>query len=152
MRKLKEEEFEKFIANFAWGTLCTVTSDGNPYAIEFSYFYKNKKIYAIINSKGTTATNISKNNSVCFKICETDAKNRKYRAVSCFGAAKYQTPKTEEGIIEAWKDLAIALGRKDTAFKGVWERFDPIHKPLPLLEITIDNITGVTNYGQGDSF
>jgi nitroimidazol reductase NimA-like FMN-containing flavoprotein (pyridoxamine 5'-phosphate oxidase superfamily) len=152
MRKLKEEEFEPFIANFAWGTLCTVTSDGKPYAIEFSYFYQDGKIYAIINPKGTTGMNIAENNSVCFKICETDAKNRKYRAVSCFGTAKYRPPETEEGIIAAWKDLAIALGRKETAFKGVWHRFDPVSKPLPLLEITIDKITGVTNYGQGDCF
>ncbi len=148
MRKMTESESIKLRKEYCWGTLCTVSKDNFPYAIEFSYFVKNEKIYAIINPRGETAQNLANNANVCFKICDTDKKNMKYRSISCFGTAKYAPPETQEDIIQAWKDLAVALGRKETGFKFAWERFTPAGKQLPLLEKSINKITGVTNHGQ----
>ena len=151
MRKTNEQEAKDLLKEFSWGTLCSVTPEGNPYAIEFSYFTENDKIYAIINPRGQTSKNIKVNKNICFKICDTDKNNKKYRAISCFGTAKFSSPNTQEKIVDAWKKLGIALGKTETGFKGVWNRFSPSEKPLPLLEITIENISGVTNYGQNNS-
>jgi nitroimidazol reductase NimA-like FMN-containing flavoprotein (pyridoxamine 5'-phosphate oxidase superfamily) len=152
MRKITNQEAQLLLKEFCWGTLCSVTFKVNPYAIEFSYFTENNKIYAVINPRGQTAENIKQNPNICFKVCDTDKKNAKYRAISCFGTAKFTSPDSQEKIIFAWKKLAVALGRNENAFKAVWNRFSLSEKPLPLLEITINKITGVTNYGQQNFF
>jgi len=76
MRKITDQEAKLLLKDFCWGTLCSVTLNGNPYAIEFSYFTDSNRIYAIINPRGQTAKNIKQNPNICFKICDTDKKTQ----------------------------------------------------------------------------
>lgn len=147
MRKIKESEAYDLLKQFHWGTLCTITPDYNPYAIEYSYFLDEEQtICGIVNPKGQTSKNIAFNPEVCFKVCDTDKINRQYRAISCFGKAYYDSPSTQEGIVNAWKQLARSLSRPEDHFKGAYKRFQLPNRPLPLLKIKVERITGVTNY------
>ncbi|HIC84935.1 MAG TPA: pyridoxamine 5'-phosphate oxidase family protein, partial [Desulfobacterales bacterium] len=107
MRMMTQKEIKDFIYNHTWATLCTVSVEGKPYAIEFSYFIMNSWICGLIKPKGTTATNIAHNPNVCLKMCRTDDSCREFTAVSCFGKAEFVDD--PEGVLKGWDLLEERL-------------------------------------------
>ncbi len=69
MRPMTKEEIVDLIQDHRWTTLCTVTPDGEPYAIEFSYFLMDGCVCGMIHPDGKTSENLKHQPRVCLKMC-----------------------------------------------------------------------------------
>lgn len=58
MRKMTEAEIKEVIDCSNWATICTVTPDCMPYAIEATYFIDGENIGFMVNPRGRTMQNI----------------------------------------------------------------------------------------------
>lgn len=144
MFKMEEDQMKRLLERCAWGTLATTGPDGQPYAIEFTYFMMDGRICAMINPKGTTAKNISKNPKLCFKVCLSDPLCRKFEALSCFGTGSFEQDR--EIMKRGWDLLEKRLSYDPGTYSKAKEKFSDPELPSPLFKMTIENMTGVANH------
>ncbi len=142
MRKMTQKEIKDFVDNHTWATLCTVSAEGNPYAIEFSYFMLDGCICGLIKPKGTTAAHIAHNPKVCLKMCKTDDSNREFTAASCFGRAEFVDD--PEGVLKGWDLLEKRLKLPEGTYGIYKEKFMKKKNKYPLFRVKIENMTGIT--------
>jgi len=143
MRKMKLSEIKKFIHNHTWATLCTVSAEGTPYAIEFNYFLLDGYICGLIKPSGITAKNIANNPNVCLKMCRTDDSSRNFQAVSVFGRAEFV--QDEEAVLKGWDLLEARLGLPKGHYAKFKEKFLHKRNKYPILRIKPQKLTGITS-------
>jgi hypothetical protein len=141
---MEEEQMKDLMKRCTWGTLTTVDENGNPYAIEFTYFMMDGKLCALINPNGTTAKNLENNSNVCFKICLSDSLSKKFEAVSCFGKGLFEQDKDK--LSKAWNELEKRIVKPKGTYKKFKEKFSDPEKSSPLFLMTIEKMTGVANH------
>ena len=115
-RKMSEKEIKDFIEQGTWGTLIAVEED-NPYAVENTYGSDGKYIYCGSMPGGRMARCIRKNPNVAYKICATDKRTRKWKAVIIEGKAEKLT--MQEDML-----VPIRLISKKAGFRE--KQLDPI--------------------------
>ena len=142
MRKMKLSEIKKFIHNHTWATLCTVTAEGTPYAIEFNYFLLDGYICGLIKPNGTTAKNIAENPNVCLKMCRTDESCRNFTAVSAFGKGEFV--RNDEGVLKGWDLLEERLKLPEGTYLKFKEKFMKKKNKYPLFRMKPTKMTGIT--------
>ncbi len=150
VRKMTKTDIINLIRDFGWGTLCMTGPDGNPYAIEFSYFLEGEDICGLVHPRGMTARCLAVNPNICFKVCDSDRQCKSYRAVSCFGNAAFEELTDQADINNAWDALVKQLGLPPAAYDKYKARYQDGKKPLPLLRIHVDKTTGITNRPKKD--
>ena len=144
MRKMKDNEIDALLEGFGWATLCMVDPDLKPYAIEFSYFLeKSGDICGLVYPRGKTAECLGISQAVCVKICDSDARCRRYRAVSCFGNAAFEKLTDPDDVARAWDNLEEQLCLQNGEYSHYKERYLNTGKSLPLLRIMVFERTGV---------
>lgn len=148
MRKMKDEEIDTLLQSFGWATLCMVDPEGRPYAIEFSYYIDHGDICGLVHPRGKTARCLAENQSVCVKICDSDAQCKNYRAVSCFGLAAFEKLTKPEEVARAWDSLEAQLRLTDGEYSGYKERYLESGRALPLLRIMVNERSGVVSYSR----
>jgi len=148
MRTMKDEEMDALLENFGWATVCMVDPDGNPYAIEISYFLDRDEICGLVHPRGQAARCLGGNQSVCVKVCDSDPQCRNYQAVSCFGKAYFESLTGPEEVGRAWDKLAGQLRLRNGEYDIYKNRYLSTGRPLPLLRIMVDKRTGVTSSPQ----
>jgi nitroimidazol reductase NimA-like FMN-containing flavoprotein (pyridoxamine 5'-phosphate oxidase superfamily) len=141
---MDEEQMKDLMKRCSWGTLATVSKDGSPYAIEFSYFMMDGKICALINPNGTTAKNLENNPRACFKVCLCDNLCKKFEAISCFGEGSFEQDRGK--ICLAWNLLEQRLGLPSGTYSKFKKKYSDPDKSSPLLTISVDRMTGVANH------
>jgi nitroimidazol reductase NimA-like FMN-containing flavoprotein (pyridoxamine 5'-phosphate oxidase superfamily) len=141
---MEEDQMKDLLERCAWGTLATIDMEGNPYAIEFTYFMMEGRICAMINPNGTTAKNLLKNPNSIFKVCLSDPLCRKFEAVSIYGKGKFEQDKEKVG--KGWDMLEERLHYKHGAYGKAKEKFTMPDSPSTLFVMTIEKMTGVANH------
>ena len=145
MRKMKDNEIDALLEGFGWATLCMVDPDSKPYAIEFSYFLENSgDICGLVHPRGKTAECLGASQAVCVKVCDSDARCERYRAVSCFGNAAFEKVTDPHDVARAWDRLEEQLQLTNGEYSSYKERYLSSGKSLPLLRIMVFERTGVT--------
>ncbi len=158
MRKTAQKEIKDFINNHTWATLCTVSAEGNPYAIEFNYFLLDGYICGLIKPNGTTAKNIAVNQNICLKMCRTDESSREFTplesgvkapsfltgftAASVFGKGEFVHD--EDGVIKGWDLLEDRLKLPKGTYEKFKEKFIKKKNKYPMFRMKPEKMTGIT--------
>lgn len=145
MRTMIDNEIDALLEGFGWATLCMVDPDLKPYAVEFSYFLENGDICGLIRPRGKTAECLGVSQTVCVKICDSDAQCKRYRAVSCFGIAAFEKLTDPHDVAIALDNLEEQLCLKSGDYSVYKDRYLSSGKSLPLLRIMVAERTGVTS-------
>ncbi|MCX8069384.1 MAG: pyridoxamine 5'-phosphate oxidase family protein [Thermodesulfovibrionales bacterium] len=142
MKKMKASEIREFLKTHTWATLCTVSAEGSPYAIEFSYFLLDGYICGLIKSTGTTARNIATNPNVCLKVCRSDDACKQFTAVSLFGKAEFVHD--TEAVLKGWDLLERRLKLQPGTYAKFKERFIKKKNKYPMFRMKPEKMTGIT--------
>lgn len=143
MRKMIQKEIKDFINNHTWTTLCTVSAEDSPYAIEFNYFLLDGYICGLIKPNGTTAKNIAANPNICLKMCKTDDSSREFKAVSVFGKGEFVHD--EDSVIKGWDLLEERLKLPKGAYTKFKEKFIKKKNKYPMFRMKPEKMTGITS-------
>ncbi len=147
MRKMTQEEINQALKQGKWATICSVTPEKSPYAIEATYFLCEEKIGFMINPKGTTAANVSVNPNVLMKITFTNKNLSIWAGISCFGTGSFV--KDKEEILQGWKNLGDIM---QTDYSKVAEKFCINPDRSPFFRVKIDSMTGRCSAKHDESF
>ncbi|AQQ09869.1 putative flavin-nucleotide-binding protein [Sedimentisphaera cyanobacteriorum] len=137
MRKMTETEINELVKNSNWATICTVTPDGLPYAIEATYFIDGKYIGFMINPRGRTMQNLKHNPNLILKITQASGDLSKWAGVSLFGTGQNITD--SDAIRKGWELLGEVM---NTDYTTVTEKCNNTEQRSPYLKCTISQITG----------
>lgn len=137
MRKMTENEINELVLRSNWATICTVTPDGYPYAIEATYFMNGQSLGFMINPRGCTMCNIVKNSNLLLKITQTNQSLSEWAGVSLFGTGRNITDPNE--IQKGWQLLSKVM---DTDYSQVAKKFTVPDRPSPYLMCSIAKRTG----------
>jgi nitroimidazol reductase NimA-like FMN-containing flavoprotein (pyridoxamine 5'-phosphate oxidase superfamily) len=140
---MKVSDIKSFINSHTWATLCTVSAEGSPYAIEFNYFLLDGYICGLIKPSGITAKNIDSNHSVCLKMCKTDESCREFTAVSCFGKGEFVDG--PEGVLKGWDLLEERLKLPKGTYAKFKEKFIKKKNKYPMFRMKPEKMTGITS-------
>jgi nitroimidazol reductase NimA-like FMN-containing flavoprotein (pyridoxamine 5'-phosphate oxidase superfamily) len=138
-RKMSEKETRDFIEQGTWGTLIAVEGD-KPYAVENTYASDAKYIYCGSKPGGRMARCIRKNPNVAYKICATDKRTRKWKAVIIEGKAERLTRK--EDILTPLRLVAKKAGFREKQFDPIAERMAKNPEKANFIRIPLKVIGG----------
>ncbi len=147
MRKMTQKEMKAALEQGKWATICSVTPEKSPYAIEATYFLYEENIGLMINPKGTTAANISVNPRVLVKITFANKNMSGWAGISCFGTGSFI--KNKEEILQGWKKLGNIM---QTDYSKVAEKFCINPDRSPFFRVRIDSMTGRCSAKPSESF
>lgn len=137
MRKMTDEEMESFMASASWATICTVTPEGDPYAIEATPFRDGEMIGFMINPKGTTARNVKANPKVLVKFTFASEDLSDWKGVSCFGTGEFV--QDADAIRRGWDLLGKVV---KTDYSTLAEKFCADPGKSPMFCVTVEKMTG----------
>lgn len=145
MRKMLNGEIQRLLDEVTWGTLCSVTPEGDPYAIEFTCFEDEEEICGLIHPEGRIAACIRHQPKVCLKVCESSRLSTGYRGASFFGTAALVEPESPEEMQRIWAVLEARM-KKPGAFAAAAEKYSKPGNFLPVLRIKVNRRSGVTSW------
>ena len=137
MRKMTEAEIDELIAGSNWATICTVTPNGMPYAVEATYFIDGDKIGFMINPRGTTMQNLAHNSNLLLKITQSSKDLTSWEGVSLFGNGANVNDALE--IRKGWDLLGKVM---NCDYSEAAEKFSVSNKKSPYLCCSITRRTG----------
>lgn len=137
MRKMTESEIDDVIKSSNWATICTVTPEGMPYAVEATFFIDGQYLGFMINPRGTTMKNLAQNPNLLLKITQTNDDLSKWAGVSLFGTGENITDPVE--MKKGWELLGKVM---KTDYSKVAEKFTQAERPSPYLRCQITKRTG----------
>ena len=135
------EEMQTVIAKCSWVSICTVSPDGKPYAIEATPFVMpsaaQDTVCFMINPRGGTWKNLQTNPHVLLKYTFTHGGLHHWAGVSCFGTGEFVN--NADAIREGYRVLGEMLGQD---YSGAGEKFARITERTPLLQVRVLEVTG----------
>lgn len=137
MRNMTVSEMEKAVRSCMWASICTVTPEGKPYAIEATPFFDGDRICFMINTRGITAHNIQSNPNVLLKFTQTSLDLSSWLGVSCFGQGLFIREKDD--ICRGWKLLGLVM---KTDYSKAAEKFSANPERSPLFCVKVEKMTG----------
>jgi nitroimidazol reductase NimA-like FMN-containing flavoprotein (pyridoxamine 5'-phosphate oxidase superfamily) len=137
MRKMTEIEINDLVQKSNWATICTVTPEGLPYAVEATYFIDGDYIGFMINPRGRTMQNLVQNPNLLLKITRTNDDLSEWAGVSLFGTGQNITDSAK--IRKGWDLLAIVM---NTDYSHVAKKFTETNRLSPYLRCRITRRTG----------
>lgn len=131
------EEMEEVIRQCKWATICTVSEDGSPYAIEATPFHMNGCHCFMINPRGGTWKNLRHNARVLVKYTLASADLGSWAGVSCHGTGEFVI---DAGVmLEGWRLLGETLGED---YSDARQRFVHCKDRSPLFQVRVEKVTG----------
>ncbi len=140
MRKMTEVEINDLVQNSNWATICTVSPEGLPYAVEATYFMDGDCIGFMINPRGRTMQNLKQNPNLLLKITQASGDLSKWAGISLFGTGQNITDPIE--IQKGWELLSEVM---NTDYSKISEKFIGTGKLSPYLRCKISQNTGRCN-------
>ncbi len=138
MRKMTSEEMQEVITHQHWASICTVSPEGQPYAIEATPFMLEPDcIGFMINPRGTTKKNLMERPDVLIKYTYSSPDLMDWAGVSCFGKGEFC--QDSETIAKGWELLGEIM---KTDYSRMAERFAKGSLPSPLFLARITETTG----------
>ena len=137
MRKMTEDEIWDLVTSSNWATICTVTSEGRPYAIEATHFVTGRSLGFMINPRGRTMRNIKARPDVLLKITRAANDLSSWAGASLFGTARRVVE--PDAIAEGWRLLAAVTGAD---YSKAAEKFTDAGNASPYLLCEITEWTG----------
>ncbi len=132
------EEMQSVIEHQHWATICTVSPDDKPYAVEATPFLLEPDcIGFMINPNGTTRKNLLQHPDILIKYTYSSADLADWAGVSCFGTGSFCEDK--DTIAKGWQLLGKIM---QTDYSKAAERFLDGLMPSPLLLAKISQTTG----------
>lgn len=140
---MPDEQVKEILKAASYGTLAVIGDGGYPYAVPLNFVYYNDKIYFHCAKSGHKIDAISENSKVSFCIVNEEKVipekyTTYYKSVIAFGNAK-------EVVDDKLKREAVtALAKKYVPFSDdeIEKEVDAFFKPLCVVEISLDHITG----------
>ncbi len=145
MRNMTASEMKKAVKSCMWASICTVTPEDKPYAIEATPFFDGDKVCFMINPRGTTARNIQSNPNVLLKFTQTSPDLSNWLGVSCFGLGLFI--KEKEDIRRGWKLLGRVM---KTDYSKAAEKFSSNPERSPLFCVIVEKMTGRSSAEAGE--
>jgi nitroimidazol reductase NimA-like FMN-containing flavoprotein (pyridoxamine 5'-phosphate oxidase superfamily) len=146
MRKMTHEEIHRGLSYGRWATICTVSAQSTPYAVEATYFTFEDGIGFMINPRGTTARNLCENPNVLIKVTLADSALDCWAGISCFGRGEFET--NREAIRDGWAMLGQVM-RQD--YSKAAQRFCSKETASPFLRVNIKKLTGRCSAAPGQA-
>lgn len=138
MRAMTEPEMEEVIQGAKWVTICTVDSNGSPYAVEATPFVLDDgRICCMINPRGGTWRNLQHSNKVLLKYTITTPELSPWIGVSCFGTGAFE--QNTYMIREGWEKLGKIMNQD---YSTAANSFCKIPQRTPLFTVTVTEKTG----------
>lgn len=100
-RCLSDEDARAVLTKGQFGTLATITAEGEPYAVPLSYVLWNGEVYFHCATTGEKVDNIAANANVCFSVVTHQEPTAAtgysvyYESCTIFGKARRITDETE---------------------------------------------------------
>ncbi len=147
MRVMTADEMEAVIGRCNWATICTVTPEGFPYAIEATPFYMDGCHCFMINPRGVTWKNMQHRPDVLLKYTLANADLSLWAGVSCFGDGEFVIDAA--AMREGWRLLGRVMradySRAADTFAGLKDR-------SPLFRVQVQKVTGRCSAAKGEAF
>lgn len=89
MRSMTSTEIQSMVDRVRWSTICTVSPDGRPHAIEATPFRDMADICFMINPAGQTRRNVASNPAVLLKFTLADWDLSGWAGVSLEGEGRF---------------------------------------------------------------
>jgi nitroimidazol reductase NimA-like FMN-containing flavoprotein (pyridoxamine 5'-phosphate oxidase superfamily) len=137
MRKMTHQEIWDLVNSSKWATICTISPEGRPYAIEATHFVIDQSLGFMINPRGQTMRNIEGRPDVLLKIARAADDLSSWAGVSLFGAARCVVE--PEAIAEGWRLLEAVTGED---YSKAAEKFISAGRASPYLLCKITKCTG----------
>ncbi len=137
MRVMTRQEMEDVIRRCNWATICTVTPEGFPYAIEATPFHMDGCHCFMINPRGVTWKNMLENHHVLLKYTLAHADLSVWAGVSCFGAGEFVFEAAT--VREGWRLLGRVMGADYSRAAGT---FAGLKDRSPLFRVRVEEMTG----------
>jgi len=137
MREMTAEEILHVMNRAKWGTICTVSPENTPYAIEATPYRDSGDICFMINPRGETSRNLRHNPNVLIKLTLANRDLSFWAGVSCTGTAAFDSD--VEAIVRGFRLLGKVVG---VDFASVGERHVRNPARSPLLRVSIRKRTG----------
>ena len=144
MRKMTDEEIQKTIDSLNWATICSVTAEGHPYAIEATPFYAGEEICFMINPRGGTWKNIQHHRRVIIKYTFASPDLKLWAGVSCYGQGRFVDD--VENMIKGWQLLGGVMG---CDYSAAADKFARIKDRSPMFAVRVESRTGRCNAKPG---
>jgi len=142
MRAMTDHEMRELMDAVNWGTLCAVSPESRPYAIELTYVHVGDWLYGMIRPNGTMAKYLQTNPEVCFKVCDVKGVSGSYRAMTLLGTARIAVLKRKEEVHLIWSMLETRMSAP-----GIFDRYRELSEEkmttLPILEIAVRSRSGI---------
>ncbi|MFP4030923.1 MAG: pyridoxamine 5'-phosphate oxidase family protein [Desulfococcaceae bacterium] len=137
MREMTPREMEMVLERARWATICTVTPEGRPHAIEATPFRDMGDICFMINPAGKTRRNVATNPSILLKYTLANRDLSWWAGVSCQGFGRFD--ENPASIRRGFARLGQIMGA-DYAAAGIKHSADGERSPM--LRVTFREITG----------
>ena len=137
MRKMTDEEIQEIIKRLKWATICSVTVEGQPYAIEATPFYTEKETCFMINPRGGTWKNMQHNSQVLLKYTLASSDLTIWAGVSCYGQGRFV--EDIKAVTKGWELLGQVMG---CDYSLAAEKFARIQNRSPLFAVCVESRTG----------
>ncbi len=140
MKRMTREEMEYVVRRCKWATICTVTREMKPYAIEATPFLDGEDICFMINPAGGTRKNLETSDNVLVKFTITENGLESWAGVSCFGKGEFVSDR--DAIRNGWKLLERVTGHD---YGKAASKFAGGNIPGPLFRVKVSEMTGIRN-------
>ncbi len=143
-QELSREETEAVLRRGTSGVLAVAGDDGYPYAVPLSYAYEEGKLYFHCAKAGHKLDAVRREPKASFCVIDQDQVvpeeyTTYFRSAIAFGTVRELTEETEKR--RAIELLALKYAPEDTP-EGRRQAIDREWKPLCMLEMTLDHMTG----------
>ena len=145
MREMTPDEIAYVLAHGKWATICTVTPENTPYAIEATPYHEAGDICFMINPRGSTWCNLQTNPNVLVKTTLTSRSLSWWAGVSCLGIGRFDPD--PEAIIRGFQRLGTVMG---TDYTEAGRKHSRNPERSPLLRIAVGQSTGRCSAGSGE--
>jgi nitroimidazol reductase NimA-like FMN-containing flavoprotein (pyridoxamine 5'-phosphate oxidase superfamily) len=145
MREMTDEEIGYVLNHAKWGTICTVTPENRPYAVEATPYRDGGDICFMINPGGGTRRNLCQNPHVLVKMTLASRNLSWWAGVSCMGTARFDDD--PDAILRGFQRLGRVMGADYTA---AGEKHSRSPDTSPLLRVTTETRTGRCSAAPGE--
>lgn len=145
MRAMTDREIQAVLELARWGTICTVSPDHTPYAIEATPYWDGGDICFMINPRGLTRRNLDQNPNVLVKMTLASRNLSWWAGVSCMGTGRFD--KDPDAILRGFQLLGAVMGADYTA---AGEKHYRTPETSPLLRVKTETRTGRCSAAPGE--
>lgn len=146
MRPMTHEEAQTVIRRCKWATICTVSENGAPYAVEATPFYMEGRHCFMINPRGGTWKNVRGGSRVLLKYTLTTDDLDFWAGVSCSGTGEFVLD--SEALRQGWRRLGEVMGAD---YSEAARRFERLKDRSPLFCVRVEETTGRCSAPRGEA-